>query len=70
MLNTQWRSQYGGKGGRESPLTAKKSQKLGKRGKKSGKSGERGGNQEKMGEKKKNREEKAKIGKVLSLYPS
>ena len=53
----QWRSHWGGKGGRVPPWQRKICQKLGK-------------NQEKPGKKKKNREEKAKIGKVLSLCPS
>ena len=57
----QWRSHWGGKGGQsatpDSENFAKNREKEGK-------------NQEKSGKKMKNREEKAKIGKVLSLWPS
>ena len=60
----QWRSHWGGKGGRVPPLTAKICQKSGKIRK------TRGKNQEKSGRKRKNREEKAKIWKFLSLCPS
>ena len=67
----QWRSHWGGKGGRVPPLTAKKLPKIGKIRKKSGKNQEKSGkNQEKLGEKRKNWEEKAKIRKFLSLCPS
>ena len=62
----QWRSHWGGKGGRVPPLTAKH---LPKSGKKRGKSWKSGKNQEKWG-KRKNREETTKIGKFLSLCPS
>ena len=53
----QWRSHWGGKGGRVPPLTAKNLPKIVKK---------RG----KIRKKRKNREEKAKFGKVLSLCPS
>ena len=56
FMRMQWRSHWGGKGGKVPPLTAKMCQKLGKRGKKSGK-------------KRKYQEEKEKIGKFLSLCP-
>ena len=53
----QWRSHWGGKGGRVPPLTAKNMPKIGEK-------------QEKSGKNQKKREEKAKIGKFLSLCPS
>ena len=53
----QWHSHWGGKGGREPPLTAKKLPKIGK-------------NSGKIWKKRKIREEKPKIRKFLSLCPS
>ena len=64
LVWSQWRSYWGGQGGRVPPPTVKNLPKIRKKREKEGE------NQEKLGKKRKNQEEKAKIGKVLSLCPS
>ena len=63
-VTEQWRSHWGGKGGRVPPLTVKNLPKIRENWEKIRKE------EEKSGGGKKNREEKAKIGKFLSLCPS
>ena len=61
LYSWQWRSHWGGKGGRVPPLTAKKLPKIGEK---------RVKNKEKREKIRKIGKKKAKIGKFLSLYPS